>query len=162
MVQIRATTINNFIKEIKEMKVVVDLLNDLIAANLGIVDVYQTAAKHLENEVNIALLYDYAQQHETFVTELGNLVVSYNNTPVTSADSDSLIKQAWVTLKAVVTEGDAPILTAVTRDAEDILAAYREAMRRDLPDDVCNLIRNHMSNARITHKKLALLCAAYS
>jgi uncharacterized protein (TIGR02284 family) len=151
----------NFV-ETSETNDMIDLLNELIATNRGIVDVYQTAVERLENETNVRLLQANAEQHETFVTELSNLVVSHGGVPVTNADGGSLVKRAWVTLKAAVTEGDGPILTTVAQDANNVLEAYGEAMGMDLPDTVRELIRNHMSEARLAYKKLSALSAAYN
>ncbi|MEJ2748407.1 MAG: PA2169 family four-helix-bundle protein [Anaerolineae bacterium] len=150
------------IVEVSEMSVAIDLLNKLIATNRGLITVYRTAVERLENESNKELLQGYVKQHEAFVTELSNLVTSYGGTPVTAADSSSLVKKAWVTLKSAVTEGDGPMLAEVAQDAEKILEAYGEAMGKDLPDDARDLIRQHMSQINVNHEKLSALSAVYN
>jgi uncharacterized protein (TIGR02284 family) len=150
------------IVEVSEMSVAIDLLNELIATNRGLIAVYQTAVERLENESNTELLQGYMKQHKTFVTELSNLVTSYSGVPTTAAEGSRLVKRAWVTLKATITEGDGPMLAEVTQDAENILEAYGEAMGEDLPDDARDLIRQHMSQIHVNHEKLSALSAAYS
>lgn len=144
---------------IAEMKSVVDILNDLIAANRGIIDVYQTAAERLENETYVELLQGFAEQHETFIIELSNLVVRHSGDPVTSADGIGLVKWVWVTLKSTLSDGDGPILAEVAQDSGNILEAYGEAVTADLPDDARGLVRRHMSQVRLAHDKLLSLSA---
>lgn len=145
-----------------KINVAVDLLNELIATNRGIIAVYHTAVERLDHEANVEIVQAYTEQHETFVTELSNMVVRYGGEPATAAGGGSLVKQAWVTLKAAVTEGDGPVLAEVTQDAEKVLEAYGEAMGQDLPDDARELIRKHMSQAHLTHEKLSALSAVYN
>lgn len=140
---------------------IADLLNDLIETNLGIVNVYETAVERLENEGHSEFLQDAAERHRAFATELTNLVVAYSGTPVTRAGGGSLAKQAWVVLKATVTDGDGPILSEVAGDAEKVLEAYGEAMSPDLPVDVRQLIDRHIREARVTHEHLLPLSASY-
>jgi uncharacterized protein (TIGR02284 family) len=90
------------------------------------------------------------------------MVVRFSGQPNSSGNSSSLIKQAWVSLKAAVTEGDGPVLAEVAQDAENILIAYGEAMSKDIPEDARQLIRNHISDVRLAHKKLSALSVAYT
>lgn len=136
-----------------------DLLNDLIATNLGIRNVYETAAERLENESYAELLHDSAEQHKAFARELSNLVARYSGKPATDASRGSLAKQAWVILKAALTDGDGPILKDVAQDAEYVVEAYGETLGANLPYDVRELVRRHMSEARLTHEKLSAMSA---
>lgn len=161
MVNAQGRTGTNFIEK-SELNAVVNLLNELIAANQGMVDVYETAVNRVENDTNASLLQSYADQHQTFVSELSNTIVRYSGQPEMDSTGSSLLKQAWVSLKAAVTEGDGPILTEVAKDAETILEAYGEAMRDELPEDARKMIRDHMSKARLASQKLSALSAAYN
>lgn len=139
-----------------------DLLNDLIETNRGIINVYETASERMENVSNAKLLRDYAAQHKSFVSTLSNIVAGEGKDPETSGTGSSLVKQAWVTLKAAVTEGDGPILSEVAKDAETALEAYVEVMGVNLIDDTREIVRKQMSEVRIAHKKLSALSAAYN
>lgn len=134
-------------------------LNDLIAMNRGIIEVYQTAAGRLEDETNVKLLNDFAEQHKTFAIELTNCVVKHSGSPTTTANGSSMVKRAWVTLKAAFTDGDGPILGEVVQDAQTVLDAYAESMGSDMPDDVRSILRKHMSATRLTCEKLSALSA---
>jgi uncharacterized protein (TIGR02284 family) len=142
-----------------EMNSVVDILNDLIAANRGIIDVYQTAAERLEIETFVELLRGFAEQHETFVVELSHLVVRHSGDPVTNANGIGLVKWIWVTLISTLSDGDGLILAEVAQDSRSMLEAYGEAVAADLPDDARGLVRRHMSQVRIAHDKLLSLSA---
>jgi len=140
---------------------VLDRLNELIALNRGIVAVYKTAVDRLQDTTNIQLLQKYARQHQQFVQELSAQVNSLGGIPQTTAEGSSIFKQARVTLKAVFTSGDGPVLTAVAQDAANVVEAYREAMAADLPEVERDLVRSHLSQARLAHEKLSGLSEVY-
>lgn len=148
--------------ELNRMNTAVDLINDLISSNRGLINVYETAADRLEATSNARLLRGYAEQHERFVTELSNLVVRFGGAPATSGTGSSLAKQVWVSLKSAITEGDGPVLAEVAQDAEQILVAYGEAMTKDIPDEARQLIRTHLTDVRLAHKKLSAMSTAYN
>lgn len=142
-----------------DMKIVVETLNDLITDNLAVMHIYQTAVDHLENDENITMLQDYAQQHHTYAKKLTTLVTDYSGEPETD-EAGSLVKRAWVTLKAAIEQGDGPIISSVAEDAENILESYREALSEDLPDDAHDMIRDHLTGARLAAEKLVALSVA--
>ena len=161
MVNAQGRAGTNFIATSEE-NVVVDFLNDLIATNRGVINVFQTSVERLESEANKEIVRGYIEQHKKFVSELSNAVVSHSGTPESSGTTSSLVKQAWVTLKAAVTEGDGPILAEVAEDIDSVLKAYGEAMAANLTDDARDLVRKQMSETRLTHEKLSGLSAAYN
>jgi uncharacterized protein (TIGR02284 family) len=138
-----------------------ELLNSLIAENLGISKLFETASSHMDNEENAILLKGYATQHETFGAELGNLVISGGGQPVATPDNSNLLKRAWVTLKGALISGDGDILVEIAQNAENLLQAYGEAMPQNINDDTRSLIRKHMSATRLVYRKLLALGAAY-
>jgi uncharacterized protein (TIGR02284 family) len=150
------TTINQ-----SKVNMTVDLLNDLIVTNRGIINIFHTAVERLDDAANAKLLQGYTEQFETFVPELSNMVVKYGGTPATAADGGSLLKQAWVTLKAAVTDGDGAILDEVSQNAAKVLEEYGTAMGEDLPDNVRDLVRRHMSAINLAHEKLSALSGVY-
>jgi len=161
MVNAQGRAGTNFVKT-DEMKAVIDRLNDLIEADQGVAEVYETAVTRLEDETNRALLQDYAEQYKGFATELTNLVVRHDGDPATSADGSSLVQRAWVTLKAAVTEGEGPVVAEAADSANHVLEEYMEAMDADLPDDVRDVVRHQLSEARLTYEKLSALSTAYN
>jgi uncharacterized protein (TIGR02284 family) len=161
IINVREQTDPNFV-DTNNTNVVINLLNDLITTNRGMIDVYQTAVEQLDNNVNATLLQNYVDKHKTFVLDLSNMVVRYGGDPATGSTSSTLVKQAWVTLKATLTEGDGPILVVVAKDAETVMEAYVEAMGMDLPDDVRDVIREHLSESRLNYEKLSALSKVYN
>jgi uncharacterized protein (TIGR02284 family) len=160
MVNAQGAAGTNFI-EMSEESMVVASLNDLIATNRGIMDIYKTSVERLENEANKEPVRLYIEQHKKFVSELSNIVVSYGGDPETNRTPGSLVTQAWVTLKAAVTEGDGPILAAVAEDTYSVLETYGEILAADLPDDVRKIVQKQMSESRLSHETLSRLSAAY-
>lgn len=146
--------------EIDVSDVVQSHLNDLISLNRGIVNVYQTASERVEEKNYAVMLQSYAKQHQNFVIDLINCVVSYSGNPTTTVDAGSIVKQTWISLKAVVTDGDGPILGEVARDTQTVLDAYGETMSAHLPESVRDILRRHISVVRINYEKLSALEAA--
>lgn len=140
---------------IVELGTLVDQLNDLIKTNRGIIEAYRTSEERLENDSHAELLRDLAEQHETFVTELSNLVVSHSGEPVAEANESTIVKQAWVTLKSTITEGDAPILSEVAQDLETVLEEYKKAKDEDLPDDVQKVVNRQLDEVRQASEKIS-------
>lgn len=140
---------------------IADLLNNLIETNLGIVNIYETAMERLESDNYSEFLRGAVEQHKTFAIELSNLVAAYSGKPETAASAGSKAKEAWVVLKATFTDGDGPILSEVTQDAEKVLDAYGDAMSMELPDDVRKLLDRHVREARVTHEQLVPLSASF-
>jgi uncharacterized protein (TIGR02284 family) len=137
-------------------------LNELIAANLGMTNLFETAAEQIEHEDYAQLLRDYAEQHQAFVTELSNLVSSFGGKPVTSSDSSNLIKQAWVAIKASLKLEESDILNEMAQGTENLLTKYGKMMPKKISDGSRDLIRKHMSYIRLTYQKLAALSASYN
>ena len=65
-------------------------------------------------------------------------------------------------MKAVVTDGDGPILAEVAQDAAKVVEAYGEVISSDLSDAHREIVRGQMSESRLAHKKLAALSTAYN
>jgi len=143
--------------DVAKQRATADWLNDLITTNRGIVKVYKTAAERLENESSTNLLRDYVEQHESFIVELSNLVVKRGHEPATSTSGSNLVKQAWFTLKASITDGDGPILAEAAKDARNVLDAYEEKTGAGLSDDEQKVIEEQMNELRQNHEELSAL-----
>ena len=164
---VNAPTVDNKTNNTKNLALndsdtITEVLNDLITTNRGMIDVYQTAVSQLIDIKNIELLQGFIEMHERFATELSNLIVGYGGTPMTTATTGSMMTRVWVTLKAAFTVGDGSVLAAVTQDAENVLAAYSGAMGAELPDGVREMVRQHLSLARLASEKLSGLSEAYN
>lgn len=138
-----------------------ELLNELITLNRDIIEVLHTAVNQLQQPDTRKLLNQYISRHEAFITELSGLVTRYSGTPKTDGTSTNLLKRAWVTLKATVTEGDGPILAEVAEDIQTMLLRYGKVMGETVPEDVRDVIRPHISHLRLAHEKLLGYSAAY-
>ena len=137
-------------------------LNELIATNIGMISLFESIAEKIEHEDNARLLRDYAEQHQTFVTELSNLVASFGGDPVITSDSSNLIKRAWVSLKASLMLQESDMLVEMAQEVENLLTEYGEMMPKKISDGSRALIRKHMSDIRLTQQKLAALGTAYN
>ncbi len=145
-----------------EMNNAINLLNGLIDDNRGIVQIYETAVSHLQTEANNDLLQRYAAQHHSFISELSNLVVSFGGAPNTNTNGNAIFKQIWISLKAVLSDGDGPIMKEVAQATENILETYGETMNEAMPDTARNMIRRQMSETRVTCDKLSALDTVYN
>ena len=161
MVTVRGQT-NMEVAERSEMNNAIELLNDLIATNRGLVEIYETAVPHLHTEANNDLLQRYAAQHHAYISELSNLVVSYGGTPNTSTNGNAVFKKIWISLKAALIAGEGHIIKEAAQAAENMLEHYGEAMNEAMPDAARNMVRRQMSETRVTYDKLSALDTVYN
>ena len=148
--------------EPSELNNAIELLNNLITDNRGLVQIYETAVPRLQTEANNELLQRYTAQHHTYITELSNLVVSFGGTPNTDTNGNAMLKQIWISIKSALSDDDGPILKEVAQAAENVLKTYGEAMNEQMPDSARDRVRHQMSEIRITCDKLSALDTVYN
>lgn len=139
---------------------VIDTLNHLIEVNCDAIEGYQTAASAVQNNEYAQMLREYSQQRDRFVVELSNLVVRHGGTPQTSGRLAGLLQRAWLNIKSSLTQGDGPILAECSKSEESLLKVYQEALSRNLPDNVREVLQQHESELRLVCERLRTITVA--
>ena len=141
----------------RDEEIIVDLLNDLVAANIGVIDVYQVAAEHVQDRANVARLQSYARQHKLFVQQLSNQILGQKGKPVTTADGSTVVKRSWLTLREAGLIKEGLLLRKVEQDTRAVLETYGLAMSIQLPHEVRDLIYKQKSEMNQSYEKLTAL-----
>lgn len=138
----------------------VTVLNDLLTVIQDSLNGYRTVEDTLEDGRYAALFNEYAQQREQMGIELANLVVRYGGTPQQNGTVAGALHRVWINIKAAASRGDESILAECDLSEESTLKAYQDAMAQNhLPEEVRELIRNHMSLVRLAHERIHALNA---
>lgn len=135
-------------------------LNHLIQLNMDAQAGYETAAEHVEHEEYRRLLREYASQRAQFADELSQLVRGQHKEAEDSATLGGLLHQAWIDLKAALTNGDGAIL-AECQSADGILIrAYQDAIGEILAEPLLVILRAQFSDIRNAYERMRALSAA--
>ncbi|HEX6387682.1 MAG TPA: PA2169 family four-helix-bundle protein [Anaerolineae bacterium] len=145
----------------EDRKRVVDVLNDLMEINYDGSHGYRTAADAIDNSDYQALFREYAEQRKQFVDELRAVISRFHGQPEDEGNLGGVFHRAWIDIKAAVTNGDAAaIMAECDRSEEAALDAYQDAMAKDLPEGVRDIIRHQMSAIRLAHERVHALHTA--
>ena len=101
-------------------------LNDLITTNLDGVHGYKQAADHANDASLKSLFNQYAQQRESFATELQTLVRQLGGEPTDSGSVTAAFHRGWIGLKDQITSGDSGILGECVRGEEHAVGQYEK------------------------------------
>jgi uncharacterized protein (TIGR02284 family) len=135
-------------------------LNQLIQLNLDAQVGYETAATHVANEDYRHLMREYAGRREQFAGELSRLVRNEGEEARESGSLEGLVRQAWINLKAALTNGDGAILEEC-RNADGIaLRAYQDAIGEITVEPLLVILRRQFTDVRNAYERMKALSAA--
>ncbi len=146
--------------EVDQDPAIVEVLNELLTVVHDSLNGYRTGEDALEDGNYAALFNEYAQQREQMGIELSNLVVKYGGTPQHNGSVAGALHRVWVNIKAAANQGDESIMAESDLSEEATLKTYQNALAlRDLPEELRDVIRNHMSLVRLAHERIQALKA---
>lgn len=116
-------------------------LNHLIQLNMDAQAGYATAAEHVAHEEYRRLLREYAIQRAQFADELSQLVRGQNKETEDSASLGGLLHQAWIDLKAALTNGDGAILAECQSVDGIVIRGYQDAIGEILAEPLLVILR---------------------
>src|SRR6185312_1126187 len=94
----------------------------------------------------------YSVQRAQFAGELQAEVARLGTEPAKSGSVAGAIHRGWVDLKAALTGGDNHAVLAEAERGEDAAVKnYREALSKDLPSDLHDIVRAQLREINQTH-----------
>jgi len=135
-------------------------LNNLLNLNLDGQSGYKTAAEVLSNPDYAELFRQYAQARERNSTQLINLLQSSGYAADKLGSLPGLLRQGWLNLESLLTQGDAPIFAECERSDELTLAAYQDIMGQTTREDLMSILRAQFTDIRNAHTRVKALRAA--
>ena len=98
-------------------------------------------------------------QRSKFAGELQSEIVSLGDPDPEDASSvTGSIHRAWINVKSVVTSGDRHAILAEAERGEDAaVTAYKEAMEKDLPAPIKDIVSRQSTEVKAAHDKIRAL-----
>ena len=124
----------------------VELLNELLETCYDGLEGFRTAASTVTSPEAIVLFQSRAQRLDEAAAELYTEVRQHGGQPVNHGHSQARVHRGWIHVRAAVaTRTDEAVLAEVQRGEEEAARRYRKALGRDLPEDIHDLLADHLS-----------------
>lgn len=131
---------------------VISTLNNLIETCRDGQNGFQTAAEGIESSSLKSAFTQYAEQRSVFVAELQNQVHALGGSPADSGSVAGALHRGWINIKSVVTgKNEQNILEECERGEDAAKKNYQDALEKDLPSEVRNLVNRQYQDVIHTH-----------
>lgn len=128
-------------------KETVHSLQDLLAINYDSREGFKQVMLKSEHTTLTNYLQGRAALHSAFATELSNLIMSLNETPLENGTTAGTLHRAWIHVKTTVTGASSEsILEECIRGEKAILEAYEEVLKNKIfAPDISALLNDQLS-----------------
>ncbi len=141
-----------------ENKEVVSTLNDLIETCKDGEQGFKTCAQDASNPELKSYFMKRAEECVIGATELQQLVMQLGGKPEDSSSLGGTLHRRWVDIKSALTgTDDAAVLEECERGEDIAVATYREALNKDLPHDVRDVVEKQMQGVQHNHDQVKQL-----
>lgn len=125
----------------------VDVLNDLLETCYDGREGFQTAAAAVTQPDAITLCQVTAQRVNEAASQLYAAIRDHGGEPVDHGHPEARIHRGWIHLRAMLAQGtDDAVLAEVERGEEASLRRYRQALAKDLPPAMHDLVADQLTN----------------
>jgi uncharacterized protein (TIGR02284 family) len=126
--------------------------NDLVAMLHDAKYGFQQAAENVKDPSTATGLRRFAQQRESFITELKPMIATRGETPDDSGTTLGSLHRGWIGLKSVLTSGDYSILAECERGEDSAVAHYRKVLQSsDLTPELRRTIERQYAEVQQAH-----------
>jgi uncharacterized protein (TIGR02284 family) len=134
---------------------VVDCLNNLIETCKDGQEGFKDAAEAIKDSELKTLFYEYSQQRAQFAAVLMELVRELGGDPTQSGSTAGALHRGWIELKSAITGGsDEAILNECERGEDSAKDNYKEALERDLPGNIADVVRQQATAVQAAHNRV--------
>jgi uncharacterized protein (TIGR02284 family) len=133
-------------------------LNDLIETLKDGEEGFRSSSEKVTNPEIRAELLNLANQRASFARELQSEVTAIGGEPASSGSTSGAIHRGWIGLKAALTgNDDHAILAEAERGEDSAVKNYRDALSKDLPSDIREVIDRQFRQVAIAHNQVRAL-----
>ena len=133
-------------------------LNDLIETLKDGEESFRTSADKLQDPSLRAQFHSFGSQRATFASALQGEVSRIGGQPETTGSTAGSLHRGWIDLKSsVVGSSDHAILEEAERGEDSSVKAYRDALSKDLPEDIRSVINSQFKDIHATHNTVKAL-----
>jgi uncharacterized protein (TIGR02284 family) len=119
---------------------------------------FREAAEKAHRQDLRTLFFDLSAQRGKFATEMQRLLASIGGVPDNSGTLAGALHRGWLDLKAMVAgSDDAAIIAECERGEDHAKDAYRDALGKDLPTDVREIVERQYQNVLDSHNMVRTL-----
>ena len=134
---------------------VVSVLNSLVEISRDGALGFKTCAEGAKDLGLKAFFLTRVHECEDAVRELNAEVRRCGGDPDATGSVTGALHRAWVNIRTAVTSNDdLAVLEECERGEDAALAAYRDALKEDLPADLKPLIQKHYQGAKENHDRV--------
>jgi len=128
------------------------ILNNLIETCKDSQQGFREAAEKINDGQIRTLFLKYSVQRSEFAGELQAEVTRIGGEPVKSGSTAGAIHRGWMDLKAAFTgDNKHAILVEAERGEDAAVKNYREALGKELPSDIHDIVRTQLREINQTH-----------
>lgn len=136
----------------------VSAVNDVISVCKDAEQGFKGAANAVENPVYKTLFNEYAAQRAAFATELQTAVRGMGAEPSEPSGAAGTVHAGWMALKGVLTGHSEHQILEETERGEDLsVRTYRDAIAKDLPFDLRQIIETQYAQVMQAHNRIRSL-----
>lgn len=138
---------------------VVDVLNDLLEISRDGEYGFRALADDVKASSQLKQIFgERAAQCRIAATELMAMISQYGGTPADGGTAGGAVHRGWVHVKAAVgANGEESMLDECERGEDAAVAAYRKALKQNLPIDVLTLVQRQADGAQRNHDQIKML-----
>jgi uncharacterized protein (TIGR02284 family) len=131
-------------------------LNHLIEICRDGINGYRNAAEDVEHEMLKPLFREYAQQRQTFDTELSNIVRQHGGDPDDTSTARGTLHRVFMDLRSAISNGDEEaILSECLRGERAALDAYNDALKHTgWPVEIKTVIQRQYEGIQQAYERL--------
>jgi uncharacterized protein (TIGR02284 family) len=130
-------------------------LNGLIETCRDGAEGFKSAAEGVDRSDLKTAFYEYSQQRAQFAAVLQELVRELGGDPESSGSVSGTIHRGWMDLKASITGGDEQsILNECERGEDHAKDAYRDALEKNLPANIADVVRQQSQSVQAAHNRV--------
>ncbi len=134
---------------------VVSCINGLIETCRDGQEGFKDAAEAVKNSELKTLFFEYSQQRAQFGAVLMELVREIGGEPTESGSTAGALHRGWIELKAAITGGsEESILNECERGEDSAKDAYKDALEKNLPANIADVVRQQASTVQAAHNRV--------
>jgi uncharacterized protein (TIGR02284 family) len=137
-------------------KEIISTLNNLIETLKDGQEGYKESASAVDDPQLKTVFDAYSLQRAKFAGELQNEVVKMGEAePEDSSSATGAMHRTWINIKSAVTSGDRhAILAEAERGEDSAVNAYKDALEKDLPAPVREIVSQQSAEVKMAHDKI--------
>ena len=142
-----------------QKKEIISTLNDLIATLKDGQEGFKQSASGVDDPQLKTIFDTYSLQRSKFAGELQSEVTRLGEgEPEDSGSMSGAMHRAWINIKGAVTNRDRhAILAEAERGEDSAVASYQDALEKDLPAPVRDIVSRQQSEVKAAHDKIRTL-----